>query len=97
MFADNPDFFPTPRPLARKMLAKITNKERHTGRDRKYSKPLKQDCHPRAMRLRNLSKHRREVKQFLFCHSMKHDRIGIHQSHSCAKKSDCRCNWNQKA
>ena len=27
MFADNPDFFPTPRPLARKMLAKITNKE----------------------------------------------------------------------
>lgn len=27
MFADNPDFFPTPRPLARKMLAKITNKD----------------------------------------------------------------------
>jgi hypothetical protein len=27
MFTDNPDFFPTPRLLARKMLAKITNKE----------------------------------------------------------------------
>jgi phospholipid N-methyltransferase len=27
MFADNPDFYPTPRPLARKMLAKITNKD----------------------------------------------------------------------
>jgi hypothetical protein len=26
MFADNPDFFPTPRAVARKMLAKITNK-----------------------------------------------------------------------
>jgi hypothetical protein len=26
MFADNPDFFPTPRPIARRMLAKITNK-----------------------------------------------------------------------
>ncbi len=27
MFADNPDFFPTPRRVARKMLARITNKE----------------------------------------------------------------------
>lgn len=27
MFADNPDFYPTPRQLARRMLAKITNKE----------------------------------------------------------------------
>ena len=27
MFADNPDFYPTPRFIARKMLAKITNKE----------------------------------------------------------------------
>jgi hypothetical protein len=27
MFADNPDFYPTPRSVARKMLAKITNKE----------------------------------------------------------------------
>ena len=27
MFADNPDFFPTPRQIARKMLARITNKE----------------------------------------------------------------------
>lgn len=27
MFADNPDFYPTPRAIARKMLAKITNKE----------------------------------------------------------------------
>jgi hypothetical protein len=27
MFADNPDFYPTPRPIARRMLAKITNKE----------------------------------------------------------------------
>ncbi len=27
MFADNPDFYPTPRHIARKMLAKITNKE----------------------------------------------------------------------
>lgn len=26
MFADNPDFYPTPRKIARKMLAKITNK-----------------------------------------------------------------------
>jgi len=27
MFADNPDFYPTPRHIARKMLAKIINKE----------------------------------------------------------------------
>jgi hypothetical protein len=27
MFADNPDFFPTPRHIARRMLAKITNKD----------------------------------------------------------------------
>ena len=27
MFADNPDFYPTPRPIARRMLAKITNKD----------------------------------------------------------------------
>ena len=27
MFADNPDFYPTPRPVARRMLAKITNKD----------------------------------------------------------------------
>lgn len=27
MFADNPDFFPTPRPIARRMLKKITNKD----------------------------------------------------------------------
>ena len=27
MFADNADFYPTPRSVARKMLAKITNKE----------------------------------------------------------------------
>ena len=27
MFADNPDFYPTPRHIARKMMAKITNKE----------------------------------------------------------------------
>jgi hypothetical protein len=27
MFADNPDFYPTPRVIARKMLAKITNKD----------------------------------------------------------------------
>ena len=27
MFADNPDFYPTPRKIARKMLAKITNKD----------------------------------------------------------------------
>lgn len=27
MFADNPDFYPTPRAIARKMLARITNKE----------------------------------------------------------------------
>ncbi len=27
MFADNPDFYPTPRNIARRMLAKITNKE----------------------------------------------------------------------
>ena len=27
MFADNPDFYPTPRHIARKMLAKITNKD----------------------------------------------------------------------
>lgn len=27
MFGDNPDFFPTPRRLARRMLAKITNKD----------------------------------------------------------------------
>ena len=27
MFGDNPDFFPTPRPVGRRMLAKITNKD----------------------------------------------------------------------
>lgn len=27
MFADNPDFYPTPRAIARRMLAKITNKD----------------------------------------------------------------------
>jgi hypothetical protein len=27
MFADNPDFYPTPRKIARKMLAKLTNKD----------------------------------------------------------------------
>src|SRR5438309_1639133 len=27
MFADNADFFPTPRPIARKMLAQITKKD----------------------------------------------------------------------
>jgi hypothetical protein len=27
MFADNPDFFPTPRHIARRMMAKITNKD----------------------------------------------------------------------
>jgi len=29
MFNDNPDFFPTPRPIVRRMLAKITNKDAH--------------------------------------------------------------------
>ncbi len=27
MFVDNPDFFPTPRQIARRMLARITNKD----------------------------------------------------------------------